>query len=132
MKGSIVHSNIRVVSHHYQRFSSSQCMLQMQVQTQQRFSNALTQRMIPYSLTNLHNLQLQNYNKDSTLKDDHNTKFHAQVCLYFPTNNCFSLLKITMVFSRLVTWLSVKVWSFRLCGFYTHNIVYEQHFLSFL
>jgi len=51
MQELIVHSKIQVVTHHYQIFSSSQYLLQMQVQAQQRYSNALTQRMIPYSHT---------------------------------------------------------------------------------
>ena len=51
MRRSNVHSKFQVVTHHYQRISSSWYLLQMQVQTQQRYSNALTQRMIPYSHT---------------------------------------------------------------------------------
>ena len=48
MQGSIVYSKIQVVTHHYQRFSSSQYFLLMQVQAQQNYLNALTQTMIPY------------------------------------------------------------------------------------
>ncbi|KAG5620855.1 hypothetical protein H5410_006073 [Solanum commersonii] len=46
---SIVHSKIQVVTHHYRRISCSQYLLQVQVQAQPKCSNALTQRMIPYS-----------------------------------------------------------------------------------
>ncbi|KAG5615190.1 hypothetical protein H5410_015014 [Solanum commersonii] len=56
MQGSIVHSKTQVVTHHYQRFSSSQYLLQMQVQAQQRYSNVLTERMIPYSHTMVQSL----------------------------------------------------------------------------
>ena len=49
MQGSIVYSKIQVVTHHYQRFSCSQYLPQMQVQAQQRYSNALTTKMIAYS-----------------------------------------------------------------------------------
>ncbi|KAG5581769.1 hypothetical protein H5410_052396 [Solanum commersonii] len=49
MQRSIVHSKIQVVTHHYQRISCSQYLLKMQVQAQQKCSNALTQRKIPYS-----------------------------------------------------------------------------------
>ncbi|KAG5590888.1 hypothetical protein H5410_041402 [Solanum commersonii] len=47
MQRSIVYSKIQVVTHHYQRFSISQYSLQIQVQAQQWYSNALTQIMIP-------------------------------------------------------------------------------------
>ncbi len=60
MQGSIVHSKIQVVTHHYQRFSSSQYLLQMQVQAQQRYSNALTQRMIPYSHKEVNQFKIRN------------------------------------------------------------------------
>ncbi|KAG5631864.1 hypothetical protein H5410_003581 [Solanum commersonii] len=53
MPGSTVYPKIQVVTHHYQRFSLSQYLLQMQVQAHQKYSNALTQRMIPYSHTML-------------------------------------------------------------------------------
>ena len=43
--------NAQVVTHHYKKFSNSQYLLQMQVQAQQRYSNALTTKMIPYSHT---------------------------------------------------------------------------------
>ncbi|KAG5599816.1 hypothetical protein H5410_031186, partial [Solanum commersonii] len=82
MQGSIVYSKTQVVTHHYQRFSSSQHLLQMQVQAQLRYSNALTQRMISYS--------------------------HTMVCPYFPIDNCFNSLNIKKVFSRLVMGLSAK------------------------
>ncbi|KAG5571874.1 hypothetical protein H5410_061640, partial [Solanum commersonii] len=49
MRRSNVHSKFQVVTHHYQRISSSQYLLQMQVQAQPKCSNALTKRMIPYS-----------------------------------------------------------------------------------
>ncbi|KAG5571721.1 hypothetical protein H5410_061487 [Solanum commersonii] len=48
---SNVHLKFQVVTHHYQRISNSLYLLQMQVQAQQRKSNALTQRMISYSHT---------------------------------------------------------------------------------
>ncbi|KAG5609634.1 hypothetical protein H5410_020915 [Solanum commersonii] len=51
MQGSIVYSKTQVVTNHYQRFSGSQYWLQMQVQAQQKCSNALTQRMILFSHT---------------------------------------------------------------------------------
>ncbi|KAG5584837.1 hypothetical protein H5410_045271 [Solanum commersonii] len=51
MQGSIIYLKTQVVTHHYQRFSRSQYLLQMQVQAQLRYSNALTQRMILYSHT---------------------------------------------------------------------------------
>ncbi|KAG5632164.1 hypothetical protein H5410_003881 [Solanum commersonii] len=44
---SIMYSKIQVVTHHYQIFSNSQYLLLMQVQAQQKYLNALTQRMIP-------------------------------------------------------------------------------------
>ncbi|KAG5580424.1 hypothetical protein H5410_051051 [Solanum commersonii] len=53
MQGSIVYPNIQVVTHHYQRFSSSQYLLQMQVQAQQKHSNGLTQRMMPFPQTQI-------------------------------------------------------------------------------
>ncbi|KAG5585678.1 hypothetical protein H5410_046112, partial [Solanum commersonii] len=53
MKGSIAYSKAQVVTHQYQRISSSLYLLQMQVQAQQRKSNALTQIMIRSSHTML-------------------------------------------------------------------------------
>ena len=44
-----MYQKIQVMSHHYQSFSRSQYLLQVQVQAQQRYSNALTTKMIPYS-----------------------------------------------------------------------------------
>lgn len=44
-----MHSEIQNVTHHYQRWSSSQYLLQMQVQAQQRSSDALTTNIIPSS-----------------------------------------------------------------------------------
>ena len=54
IQGSFVHSHIQVVAHHYQRISSSQYLCQMKVQSQQRYSNALTQRRIPHSHITVH------------------------------------------------------------------------------
>ncbi|KAG5615645.1 hypothetical protein H5410_015469, partial [Solanum commersonii] len=46
MQGSIVHSKIQVVTHHYQRISNSQYFLQMQVEAQQRIKcNTHTHKM---------------------------------------------------------------------------------------
>ncbi|KAH0636178.1 hypothetical protein KY289_036093 [Solanum tuberosum] len=39
--------------------------------------------------------------------------------------------QVAIVFSRLVTELGVKVWSFRLSDFYPHAMWYEQPFFSF-
>ncbi|KAG5571483.1 hypothetical protein H5410_061249 [Solanum commersonii] len=44
MQGSIVYSKSQVVTHHYQKISSSIYFLHMEVQAQQRYSNALTQK----------------------------------------------------------------------------------------
>ncbi|KAG5631276.1 hypothetical protein H5410_002993 [Solanum commersonii] len=52
-QGSIVYPKIQVVAHYYQRFSSSQYLLQMQVQAQQKYLNPLTKRMIPFPHTKL-------------------------------------------------------------------------------
>ena len=60
MQGSIENSKIQVVTHYWQRISSLQYLLQMQVQAQQRYPNIVTQGMIPYSNTTYHNLNLQN------------------------------------------------------------------------
>ncbi|KAG5576856.1 hypothetical protein H5410_056990, partial [Solanum commersonii] len=49
MQRSIVHSKVQFVTHHYQRVSCSQYLLQMQVQVQPKCLNALTQRTIPNS-----------------------------------------------------------------------------------
>ncbi|KAG5586307.1 hypothetical protein H5410_046741 [Solanum commersonii] len=50
----------QVVTHQYQRISSSQHLLQMQVQAQPKCSNTLTQGMISYSHTIVYNLKLRN------------------------------------------------------------------------
>ena len=50
---------------------------------------------------------------------------------YFPINTCFISLKIKKVFSRLVTGLSVKVWSIRINDGYPHEMWYAQHSLPF-
>ena len=54
-------------AHNYQRCSSSQYLLQMQVQAQQRYSNALTQRMIPYSHTMVQQFKVPESNATLTL-----------------------------------------------------------------
>lgn len=41
--------------------------------------------------------------------------------MYFPMNNHFNSLKINRVFSRVVTRLSVQVWSFSLNDFYPNE-----------
>uniref|UniRef100_A0A0V0HMQ9 Putative ovule protein n=1 Tax=Solanum chacoense TaxID=4108 RepID=A0A0V0HMQ9_SOLCH len=69
MQGSIVHSKIQVVTHHYQRISSSLYLLQMQVQAQQRYSNALTKRMIPYSHTMVQSIKVPKSRSTLTVKN---------------------------------------------------------------
>ncbi|KAG5585177.1 hypothetical protein H5410_045611, partial [Solanum commersonii] len=59
---------IHVVTRHYQRFSSSQYLLQMQAQAQQKYSNSLTQRMIPYSHTKVSSFKALESNATLTLK----------------------------------------------------------------
>ena len=46
---SIVHSKFQIMTHNFQVYSNLQYLLQVQVQAQQRYSNALTTKMIPYS-----------------------------------------------------------------------------------
>ncbi|KAG5630459.1 hypothetical protein H5410_002176, partial [Solanum commersonii] len=87
MKGSIVYSNTQVVTNHYQRFSSSLYLLQMEVQAQQSSGIKCN--------SHIH-------------KEEHYACFHPLVCPYFPIDNCFSSLKIKKVFSRLVIGLSVE------------------------
>lgn len=50
--------------------------------------------------------------------------------LLFSSQHSFLLTLDQKVFSRLLFWLSVKVWSFRLSSCYPHEIWYKQHFLS--
>ena len=56
-----------------------------------------------------------------THKDEHKHYFTHKFP-YFSINIRFSSLKITKVFSRLVTDLRVKVWSFKLNDFYFHEV----------
>lgn len=56
---------------------------------------------------------------------------HPWVCPYFLINIRFSLVKITKVFSRLVTGLSEKVWSFRFSELYLHELWTKNNFFRF-
>ncbi|KAG5585590.1 hypothetical protein H5410_046024 [Solanum commersonii] len=92
MKGSIVYSNIQIMTHHHQRFSCSQYLLLVQVQAQQKYLNALAQIMIPYSHTNMSQFKIKNQIQHSHSK-------RGTQCI---------LLKIKKVFLRLVMGLSAK------------------------
>ncbi|KAG5599074.1 hypothetical protein H5410_030444 [Solanum commersonii] len=91
MQGSIVHSKIQVVTHHYQRFSSSQYLLQMQVQAQQRYSNSLTTKMITYSHTILQQFIAPKSHTTLTLTKT-NTCMASPICLpLFSDQHSFQL-----------------------------------------
>ncbi|KAG5594879.1 hypothetical protein H5410_036111 [Solanum commersonii] len=93
MQGSIVYSKIQIVTHHHQRFLFSQYLLLVQVQAQQKYLNALAQRMIPYSHTYMSQFKIRNQIQRSHSK-------RGTQCI---------LLKIKKVFLRLVTGLSAKI-----------------------
>ncbi|KAG5599016.1 hypothetical protein H5410_030386 [Solanum commersonii] len=67
MQRSIVYSRTQVVTHHYQRISSLQYLLQMQVQAQLKCSSSLTQRMIPFSYTMVQQFKVLESNAMLTL-----------------------------------------------------------------
>ncbi|KAG5585668.1 hypothetical protein H5410_046102, partial [Solanum commersonii] len=77
MQRSILYSKIQVVTHHYQKFSCSQDLLLMLVQTQQQYSNALTQRMIPYLHTVVNQFKIRNQ-----MQRSHSKK--GSQCLFSP------------------------------------------------
>ena len=81
----------------------------MQVQAQQRYSNALTQKMISYSHTMVE--QFKASKSQSTLALTKMNTMHDFTigCPHFPLNTCLNSLKIKKVFSSLVMGLSVKV-----------------------
>ncbi|KAG5629703.1 hypothetical protein H5410_001420, partial [Solanum commersonii] len=92
MQGSIVYSKIQFVTHHHQRFSCLQYLLLEQVQAQQKYLNALAQKMIPHSHTYMNQFKIRNQ-----IQRPHSKR--GTQCI---------LLKIKKVFLRLITGLSAK------------------------
>ncbi|KAG5571402.1 hypothetical protein H5410_061168 [Solanum commersonii] len=93
MRRSNVHSKFQVVTHHYRRISSSLYLLRMKVQTQQRKSNALTQRMIPYSHTMVKQFKVSESNTTLTLTKK-NTIILSPISLpIFSNRQLFQLTK---------------------------------------
>lgn len=71
MQCLIMHSKFQTATNQYQIGSSSQCLLQIQVQAHQEYSNSLTIKMVP-SLRRVENFQnVEITNNSHYIKNKH-------------------------------------------------------------
>lgn len=75
-----------IVTHHYQGYSTSQYLPQMQLQAQQMYSNSLISKMIPHSHKIHHQFKVSESHTTLTLKNMNMNDLTHRLSLIFQSN----------------------------------------------